>query len=91
MDPGVTSLIVTFNEALADDLAIDVANWTVRYNNLVWNVSAADVSTGLVHLTGSSGGADVGANVVSFAPPPHDVVTRLSGLPVLAFADFPVT
>ena len=49
----MTSLIVTFNEALADDLAIDVANWTVRYNNLVWNVSAADVSTGLVHLTGS--------------------------------------
>lgn len=91
MDGPATALVITFSEDLLAAGALDLSNWIVRYNNLVWTVSAALAVGNQVQLAGASGASNPGADVVSFAPPPNDVITSLSGLPVLSFADFPVT
>jgi len=91
MNAPYTELVITFGEALFPDPAVDLLNWSVRHNNTTWDVTAAAVSGSVVTLTGFAGLANPGANVVSFAPPPFDVITSLSGLPVLPFADYPVT
>lgn len=87
----MTGLTVTFDKALETDIALDTANWTVRYNNLNRNVTGA-LASGLTVVLGlTAAGADAGIDRVNFDPPPDDVITAGTLLPVLAFTDFPVT
>lgn len=69
----------------------DVGNWFVRYADEVYTVGAAVESSGKVRLSVSNPIADVGADVVSFSPPPFDVVSVGGLLPAAAFADYPIT
>lgn len=87
----MTNLFVTFDKAIVPDLALDAANWTVRWNNINRNVIAAVSAGSIVTLTMTAGGADAGIDRVNFAPPPDDVITLENDLPVVAFTDFPVT
>jgi uncharacterized protein YlxW (UPF0749 family) len=70
---------------------LDVANWTVRYNDFTYTVNAGGSAGAGVTLTLTQAGANPGADTVSYAPPPDDLVTLMNELPVLPFADFPVT
>lgn len=91
MNGPVDRLDVTFDKALVGDPALDHTNWTARHGNLVWTPSAAQVAGSLVQITGASGGADPGADVCAYAPPPFDLLNLPTGPAVVAFADFPVT
>lgn len=87
----MTGLEVLFDPDIANEPAIDIANWTVRWNNLNRNVIAAEITGSSVHLILTPGGADAGIDRVNYDPPPFDVLTSVGGNPVAAFTDFPVT
>jgi hypothetical protein len=82
---------MTFDRDLIDVVALDTANWAVRFNDFTYTVTAAECVGAAVTLALTQGGADPGADVVSYTPPPNDLLTLMNELPVLAFADFPVT
>ncbi len=84
-------IVVAFDEQLVDLAPSEHSTWTVRYNNFIYTATAAGISGAAITVSLTQAGADAGADVISYTPPPADVVTRLSDLPVLAFADFPVT
>jgi hypothetical protein len=84
-------LVVTFDQPLVDDAAIDTANWTVRIADVTRTVVLAEVSAGIVVLQLAVGAADPGDDVVSFDPPPDDVIGASGLLPAPGFTDFPVT
>lgn len=84
-------VVVTFSHPLVDAASIDVTNWFVRENNLDMTVTIAKIVAGVVELTLGSVVADIGPDVVSFTPPPSDVLsdtTRQVAAP--GFADFPL-
>lgn len=91
IDGPMTGLEVLFDPDIANEPAIDTANWTVRWNNLNRNVTAADITGSSVNLTLTPGGSDPGIDRVNYAPPPFDVLTSDGGNPVQPFTDFPVT
>jgi hypothetical protein len=91
MNGPATRLEVTFSKMLAGNPALDHTNWTCRWNDLVWTPSAAETVGPVVRIDGATGGADIGADVCSFAPPPFDVIDMITALTVAAFADYPVT
>lgn len=91
MDGPATAMVINFDKDLVGVGALDLANWTVRWNNLVWTVSAALAVGNQVQLAGAAGAGNPGADVVSFAPPPFDVLTLENDRPVVAFTDFPLT
>lgn len=81
---------VDFDQGLQADPAIDTDNWVVRLANNLWETTSASVTGARVTLTiGGFAVPDVGPNVVSFSPPPFDVLST-PGLPAAAFADFPL-
>lgn len=82
---------VTFDPDIVDAPSIDLANWSVRWNNVDRTVIGASIVANVVVLGVVAGGADVGIDRVTYAPPPFDVLTTVGGNPVLAFADFPLT
>lgn len=82
---------VTFSENLVNGGGLDVGNWFVRKAGNKMNVTSVIASDTAVTLNLTTGGANPGSDVVTFTPPPDDIVTRLSLLPVLEFADFPMT
>ena len=73
---------------------LDVSNWFVRYGGLSKTVNAADAEghvPGILDLYLLAGGVpNPGPDVVSYSPPPFDVVSR-TGIPAAAFADYPIT
>lgn len=66
-------------------------NWFVRQNNFKQPVQAPPIIAGnqVTALTNFPV-LDIGPDVVTFTPPPFDVVAT-NGLPAAAFADFPLT
>lgn len=80
-------------DALLRRQSLNRANWTARILGRNFNVTTAGVSPDrtFIALPGTLGTPNPGPNVVSYAPPPSDVVGLLTGLDVLAFTDFPIT
>ncbi|MBA7570165.1 hypothetical protein ES708_11912 [subsurface metagenome] len=70
---------------------LSVGNWFVRHGGMEWAVTPAIASAGHVRLTLGGPMANPGADVVSFSPPPFDVVSIGGLVPAPAFADFPLT
>lgn len=73
---------------------LDPANWFIRHTNQEWDVFAAAVLPGLesqVKIDTNAGPANVGPDVVSYSPPPFDVVAGPRRVPAAAFAGFPIT
>lgn len=79
---------VTFDRPLQPG-ALDAGNWVFRANNLAWAANTGTAVGSRVMGTSTSGGIDVGADVVSFSPPPFDVLS-MTAVPAAAFADFPL-
>lgn len=74
--------------------SLDPANWFVRWLNRSRFVDAALVAPGnplAVAFTTSGSGVDVGPDVVSYSPPPFDVISATArAVPAPAFSDFPL-
>lgn len=70
---------------------LDAGNWFFRYGGFSYTVTAAVESSGRVRLSLSAPMLDAGPDVVSYAPPPFDVLSLGGLVPAPAFADFPVT
>lgn len=91
----LTTAQVTFSHPLLLDLAGDTANWFVRVANVERTVMGVTIGAGpgnnRVDLTTLAAGADFGPDVVSFSPPPFDVVSdTVKPQPAPAFADLPL-
>lgn len=80
---------VTFDQVLGPGV-LDNANWFVRVGNFSRGVATATVvPPSVVRLTTVGFGPDAGPDIVSYSPPPFDVIG--SGGPAVAFADYPIT
>lgn len=85
-------ITVTF-DALLQAALLNVPNWSAVLLGRLFVVASASVSpdrTGVL-LAGTLGAPAPGAPSVTFAPPPNDAVGLLTGLPVVPFANFPIT
>lgn len=79
---------VTFDKALQPGV-LDFTNWFFRAANTAWLGDFATAAGAVVAGTATQGLEDLGPDVVNFTPPPFDVLS-LTGLPAVAFADFPL-
>lgn len=86
--PG--SLAVTFDQPLVPG-ALSAFNWIAIHANWIWSFSAAVAAGSVVTLTPVQGIAGPPTEVLQFDPPPDDVVDAITGLPAVAFTDFPIT
>lgn len=69
---------------------MDPTNWFVRVGGFSQNiVSALAVAPNQVLVTSFGAGPDPGPDVVSYSPPPFDVVGPTG--PAAAFSDYPIT
>ena len=91
MNAPLTEIVVTFNQSLVADPAIDFANWTATWNTNNWVPTAAAVVGSTVVLTGAIGTPNITDDLVHFAPPPFDVLCSAGLLPAAAFVDLPLT
>ena len=80
---------VTFSHELRWTNPLDVGNWTVLYESFRWTVTAAFCASSQVWLRLVKLRPWPLLNEVSFYPPPFDVVGQ-NGLPVQAFANYPL-
>lgn len=78
----------TFNQPLQPG-ALDTGNWTLRATGNAHTAATATAAGSVVSGVMGLPVADPGADVVNFAPPPADVLS-LTGLPAVAFTDFPL-
>lgn len=71
--------------------ALDVGNWFVRHGGQAWTVTG--VAGGALGVTVVLAGSvpDVGPDVVSYSPPPFDVLSAGGLVPAPAFADYAIT
>lgn len=72
----------------------DPANWSVRLNNQrhsVVDVFSLPPNRTRLQLELRTFTPEIGIDAVAFTPPPFDVLGLLTGLPMAAFADFPIT
>ncbi len=82
---------VQFNHQLQTVVSADRANWFVRKTNLARPVVSVGISGTQVTVLTSGSITDIGPDVVSFSPPPFDVVSDTAKpTPAPAFADFPL-
>jgi hypothetical protein len=88
-DPGGPTVTVTFSCPLISR-SLDATNWFVRVGNVRYGAIGASSAGDHVTLVVIADGANVGADVVSFTPPPFDVVSAVGGVQAAAFADFPL-
>jgi hypothetical protein len=85
-------LDVTFSHPIRFHAPNDVANWFVRIGNQSKTIGGISVGPAIVSIQLSPGAGDPGPNVVSYSPPPADVVSNTTKpIPAPAFADFPIT
>lgn len=88
----LTSALVTFNHDLVVGL-FDTGNWFVRMTNLERIVGTVQIFPGAqteVLLSTFIGPADMGPDVVTYTPPPSDIVSDFGFVPADPFADFPL-
>lgn len=86
---------VVFNHRLLPDAALNTDNWFVRFNNFSLNIVLARIAPAtpfIVRLTISGQAINMGPDVVSFFPPPFDVISdTVVEVPAPGFTDFPLT
>ncbi len=86
-----TQVVVTFNQLLVADPALNVPNWTATWDTTNWVPTAAAAVGATVVLTGARGTPNVTDSLVHFAPPPDDVIGLVGLLTAPAFVDLPLT
>lgn len=82
--------VITFTDPIAVG-ALNNNNWFVRHGNTIQVVTTAAIFQGTVILSVLPGIFELGPNVVSFNPPPFDVISDRTGLAAQGFAGFPLT
>lgn len=85
---ATTAWTCTFDKPLQPG-ALNAGNWTLRENDNARSANTATAAGSVVSGTMGLPVADPGADVINFAPPPADVLS-LTGLPAVAFTDFPL-
>lgn len=83
-------VIVIFDRPLATVPILNIANWAVRLAGVAQFVNAAAAAGYCVSLATTPGFPDPGPDVVSYSPPPFDVVGAHT-VPVAAFTALPIT
>lgn len=73
----------------------NIANWSARVNNLrkvpaIATVPGVPPFTVIDFIGWTVGVPDIGPPVIDYAPPPFDLVSSGTGLPAVAFTDFPM-
>lgn len=86
---AVPQVVVTFDRPLVVGI-LDAGNWSARVSDILYQVTTATALRSDVTLTLGYGGPSVGPNVVSYDPPPNDVLSRAQNLPAIGFTDFPI-
>jgi hypothetical protein len=87
----LTEIVVTFNQPLVVDPALDFANWTATWDGDDWDSTAAASIGSTVVITGAIGAPHVASDLVHFAPPPDDVIGLVGALAAAAFNDLTLT
>ena len=88
-NPGPNTVFIVFDKPLVAG-AIDVNPWFVRWMNTLRLVVNALIFDSTVVLVTTTPFADLGPDVVSFNPPPFDVVSDFGFVEAPAFNDFPL-
>lgn len=91
---GTMTARVTFNHPLVPSPALNTDNWFLRFNNFSLNIVLVRIVAGtptVVRLTVSGQAINAGPDIVSFFPPPFDVVSNTAvQVAAPAFTDFPL-
>ncbi len=91
-NPPLGPVTVTFSHPILSNPALDPSNWFVRRSNNSFTFSLLKAVGGVVELTTLSPTINPGPDVVSYSPPPFDVLSDTArAVPAPAFADFPLT
>ncbi len=85
---NVTTLIMS--QQLAEDF-IDDTQWTLRLANFDQTISTVETVGSTAIITSVDGGADAGADVVSYTDTAGDLRNRFGQLPAVSFANFAIT
>lgn len=86
---GPPRVNILFSTAITPGV-LALGNWFARFGNIKLGLTNATAfAPNRVQLTALGGGADPGPDVVSYSPPPFDVIGP--GGPAAAFTDFPLT
>jgi hypothetical protein len=83
-------VLVTFDKPLVAGV-LNAGNWFVRVGGNSYGITSAISLIPAVLLTLGAPVLNPGPNVVSYSPPPFDVLSSGSLVPAEAFSDFPVT
>ena len=84
------ALQLTLSEPVQANPSLSILNWFLRIGPNRRTVTSASAVASSVLIATSPGPVDPGPQVISFSPPPFDVLS-VPGMPMLAFAGFPVT
>ncbi len=87
----MTEAVVTFDRAMFPNPTPNIGNWTIRWANQLRTMTSGNVTGLTATLNLTPGGADVGDDIVSFDPPPFDILDNVTLRPVTPFTDFPLT
>lgn len=83
---------LTFSHPLVPLAGGDVGNWFVRERGDQRPVTMVTINPGNIVLLTAGAIANPGDDVVSYSPPPFDVVSDTARqIPAAAFTDFPLT
>lgn len=89
--PGPKNATVTFSHRIVEG-ALDPLNWFVRFDGLRRDILTVTVALpGTVVIRTTFTAIDAGPDIVSYSPPPLDVISNTARrIPAAAFADFPL-
>jgi len=86
LDPGAR---VQFSVPLVPGLK-NTANWFIRWANNQYTVTQVQVSGPYADITLAAPILSLGPNVVTYSPPPYDVISLTGLVRAEAFTDFPL-
>ena len=85
------AILITFDQVLVTVPVLDTANWLAIIGDNRYVCTAASATGPVVTAVMSQTTHQTSPDVVTFLPPPHDVVGLLNDLPAPFFINFPVT
>jgi hypothetical protein len=87
---GSAPVYVFFDRALGTNPTCDTGNWFLRLGGFAQTVTGVNMAPVAVAIARTNGPANPGPDIVSYSPPPDDIVGG-DGTPVAAFSNLPVT
>lgn len=84
------ALLITLDQACING-PVDAANYSFRWGGDRYTGAIASVSADQILVQPGAPTPEAGADQLSYAPPPFDVVSALNGLPMAGFTKYPIT